>query len=166
MKTSPPILVFLTSFVLSGCSGWQLRGVSEGEALSFSAYVSFSRAEKVGRAMPRALRSRGGVLRSACQGADYSITILNEQFKRKVISVDPSNGYVRELELSLTCEITVRDKDGKLVIPRQTLRFSRDYYFDELSAEFTSDNRQVLENDLANDAAESIVLRLDVGSSK
>ena len=100
------------------------------------------------------------------QGADYSITILNEQFKRKVISVDPTNGYVRELELSLTCEITVRDKDGKLVIPRQTLRFSRDYYFDELSAEFTADNRQLLENDLANNAAESIVLRLDVGSSK
>ena len=95
----------------------------------------------------------------------YLITILNERFKRKVISVDPVNGYVRELELSLNCEITVRDKDGKLVIPRQTLRFSRDYYFDELSAEFTADNRQVLENDLANDAADSIVLRLGVGSS-
>ena len=157
MKTSPPILVFLTSFVLSGCSGWQLRGVSEGEALSFSAHVSFSRAEKVGRAMPNALRSRGGVSRAVSQGADYSITILNEQFKRKVISVDPSNGYVRELELSLTCEITVRDKDGKLVIPRQTLRFSRDYYFDELSAEFTADNRQLLEDDLADNAAESVV---------
>ena len=165
MKTSPPIFVFLTSFVLSGCSGWQLRGVSEGEALSFSAHVSFSRAEKVGRAMPRALRSRGGRPTSKKE-ADYVINILNERFKRKVISVDPANGYVREVELSLTCEISVRDKDGKLVIPRQILRFSRDYYFDELSAEFTSDNRQYLENDLANDAAESIVLRLDVSSAK
>ena len=165
MKTFPPILVFLTFFVLSGCSGWQLRGVSEGEALSFSAHVSFSRAEKVGRAMPRALRSRGGRPTSKKE-ADYVINILNERFKRKVISVDPANGYVREVELSLTCEISVRDKDGKLVIPRQILRFSRDYYFDELSAEFTSDNRQVLENDLANDAAESIVLRLDVGGTK
>ena len=166
MKTFPPILIFLISVVLSGCSGWQLRGVSEGEVLSFSAHVSFSRAEKVGRAMPRALRSRGGVLLNASQGADYSVTILNEQFKRKVISVDPTNGYVREVELSLTCEITVRGKDGELIVPRQTLRFSRDYYFDELSAEFTADNRQVLENDLANNAAESIVLRLDAGGSK
>ena len=139
--------------------------MSEGEALSFSAHVSFSRAEKVGRAMPRALRSRGGRPTSKKE-ADYVINILNERFKRKVISVDPANGYVREVELSLTCEISVRDKDGKLVIPRQILRFSRDYYFDELSAEFTADNRQVLENDLANNAAESIVLRLDVGSSK
>ena len=166
MKTFPPILIFLISVVLSGCSGWQLRGVSEGEVLSFSAHVSFSRAEKVGRAMPRALRSRGGVLLNASQGADYSVTILNEQFKRKVISVDPTNGYVREVELSLTCEITVRGKDGELIVPRQTLRFSRDYYFDELSAEFTADNRQLLEDDLAGNAAESIVLRLDVGSSK
>ena len=38
---------------------------------------------------------------------------------------------------------------------RQTLRFSRDYYFDELSAEFTADNRQLLEDDLADNAAES-----------
>tara|TARA_B100001939_G_C16587540_1_gene465478 strand:+ start:80 stop:577 length:498 start_codon:yes stop_codon:yes gene_type:complete len=165
MKTFPPILIFLISVVLSGCSGWQLRGVSEGEVLSFSAHVSFSRAEKVGRAMPRALRSRGGRPTSKKE-ADYVINILNERFKRKVISVDPANGYVREVELSLTCEISVRDKDGKLVIPRQILRFSRDYYFDELSAEFTSDNRQYLENDLANDAAESIVLRLDVSSAK
>ena len=97
---------------------------------------------------------------------ENSETILNEQFKRKVISVDPANGKVREIELSLNCEISARDKDGKLVIPRQILRFRRDYYFDELSAEFTSDNRQVLENDLANDAAESIVLRLDVGGTK
>ena len=165
MKTFPPILIFLISVVLSGCSGWQLRGVSEGEVLSFSAHVSFSRAEKVGRAMPRALRSRGGRTTSKKE-ADYFINILNERFKRKVISVDPANGYVREVELSLSCEISVRDKDGKLVIPRQILRFSRDYYFDELSAEFTSDNRQYLENDLANDAAESIVLRLDVSSAK
>ena len=166
MKTFPPILIFLISVVLSGCSGWQLRGVSEGEVLSFSAHVSFSRAEKVGRAMPRALRSRGGVLLNASQGADYSVTILNEQFKRKVISVDPANGYVREVELSLTCEITVRGKDGELIVPRQTLRFSRDYYFDELSAEFTSYRARYLENDLANDAAESIVLQLNVGGSK
>ena len=60
----------------------------------------------------------------------------------------------------------MRDKDGKLVIPRQILRFSRDYYFDELSAEFTADNRQLLEDDLAGNAAESIVLRLDVSSAK
>ena len=91
---------------------------------------------------------------------------MSERFKRKVISVDPANGKVREVELSLNCEISARDKDGKLVIPRQILRFRRDYYFDELSAEFTSDNRRNLENDLANDAAESIVLRLDVGGSK
>ena len=165
MKTFVPILIFMISVGLFGCSGWHLRGMSEGEALSFSAHVSSSRAEKVGRAMPRALRSRGGSWASTSREADYLITILNERFKRKVISVDPVNGYVRELELSLNCEITVRDKDGKLVIPRQTLRFSRDYYFDELSAEFTADNRQVLENDLANDAADSIVLRLGVGSS-
>ena len=165
MKTFFPIFIFLISLGLSGCSGWQLRGVSQGETLSFSAHVSFSRAEKVGRAMSRALLSRGGRTTSKKE-ADYFINILNERFKRKVISVDPANGKVREIELSLNCEISVRDKDGKLVIPRQILRFRRDYYFDELSAEFTSDNRRNLENDLANDAAESIVLRLDVGGSK
>ena len=165
MKTFPPILIFLISVVLSGCSGWQLRGVSEGEVLSFSAHVSFSRAEKVGRAMSRALRSRGGRT-SSKKKADYFINILSERFKRKVISVDPANGKVREVELSLNCEISARDKDGKLVIPRQILRFRRDYYFDELSAEFTADNRQLLEDDLAGNAAESIVLRLDVSSAK
>ena len=61
MKTFPPIFIFLISVVLSGCSGWQLRGVSEGEALSFSAHLNFSRVERVGRAMPRALRSKASL---------------------------------------------------------------------------------------------------------
>ena len=63
--------------------------------------MSFSRAEKVGRAMSRALRSRGGRT-SSKKEADYFINILSERFKRKVISVDPANGKVREVELSLT----------------------------------------------------------------
>ena len=165
MKTIHLLFILFLSAVLVGCSGWQLRGVSEGEALSFSVYVNFSRADKIGRAMPNALRSRGATLLSNSQQADYSISILNERFKRKVISIDPVTGYVRELELNLSCEVTVRDRSGKLVIPRQTLRFSRDYYFDELSAEFTSNNREALEDDLARDATESIVLRLDPGNS-
>ena len=165
MKNFHLLSMLFISAVLLGCSGWQLRGVSEGEASSFSAYANFSRADKIGRAMPYALRSRGATLLGSSQQADYAITILNERFKRKVISIDPVTGYVRELELNLSCEVTVRDRSGKLVIPRQTLRFSRDYYFDELSAEFTSNEREALENDLAQDAAESIVLRLDSGNS-
>ena len=59
----------------------------------------------------------------------------------------------------------MRDKNGSLVVPRQTLRLSRDYYFDELSAEFTTNQREALERDLAADAATSIVLRLNPESA-
>ena len=154
------LLIVFLSAILVGCSGWHLRGVVDGEPVSYSAYVSYSRADRVGRAMPDALRSRGVELTSSSRDADYSINILNEQFRRRVVSIDPTTGYVREVELNLNCEIVVRDKNGSLVIPRQTLKLTRDYYFDELSAEFTSNQREALEQDLARDAANSIILRL------
>lgn len=163
MKSWYSIFMCLTVTTLTSCSGWQLRGVVDGEAVSYTAYVSFSRADRVGRAMPAALRSRGFELVASKQEADFSVNILNEQFRRRVVSIDPASGYVRELELNLNCEIVVRDKNGLLVVPRQTLKLNRDYYFDELSAEFTTNQRETLERDLASEAATSIVLRLDPG---
>lgn len=152
--------------MLIGCSGWQLRGVVDGEVVSYTAYVSFSRADRVGRAMPAALQARGFKQVTSKQDADFSVNILNEHFKRRVVSIDPASGYVRELELNFNCEIVVRDKNGLLVVPRQTLKLSRDYYFDELSAEFTTNQQETLERDLASDAATSIVLRLNLGNSR
>ena len=166
MKYTSFLLPILGAIILSGCSDWHLRGVVDGEEVSFSAYVSFSRANRVGRAMNNALSSRGAVLAGSKSIADFSIEILNERFERRVLSIDPVSSKVRELELRLNCEIMVRDKEGLLIVPRQTLRLTRDYFFDELSAEFTTNQREILENDLAADAATSIILRLDPKKKK
>ena len=44
-------------------------------------------------------------------------------------------------------------------MPRQVMRLQRDYFFDELAAEFTTSRGEVIESDLAKDWAFSVVYR-------
>ena len=44
-------------------------------------------------------------------------------------------------------------------MPRQAMRLQRDYFFDELAAEFTTMRSEIIERDLAKDWAFAVVYR-------
>lgn len=153
------VIVVATS--LSGCGDWQLRGTRKDAIAIKSAFVSAATAPRLRDAVAHELRYNG--VRVVTSG-DYQAKIeLNEEsFDRRVLSVDPDNGKVREVELGLEVSFSVRGKDGKLLVPAQKLTWVRDYIFDENSLLGTIEKASTIERELAEDAAQTIIRRLEL----
>ena len=153
------VSVIVVAASLSGCSDWQLRG-ARTIAIK-SALVNAATAPRLRVAVRREL-SYSGV--NVSPSGDYQVKIeLNEEsFDRRVLSVDPDNGKVREVELGLEVSFSVRGKDGKLLVPAQKLTWVRDYVFDESSLLGTTERADIIERELAEDAAQTIVRRLEM----
>jgi outer membrane lipopolysaccharide assembly protein LptE/RlpB len=89
------------------------------------------------------------------------IELSEEEYDRRVLSVDPDTGKVREVELGLEVKFSVRGRDGKLLIPPERLSWVQDFVFDENSLLGTTERESIIELELAQDAARSIMLRLE-----
>ena len=158
-KISTVLLVFLL-LALSGCGEWYLRGNRTSAVAIKTAYLDSSSAPRLERAVAREL-SYSGVSFGSKTGSDAVIELSNESFDRRVLSVDPNNGKVREVELGLEVSFSVRDKDGKILVPPEKLSWVQDYIFDENSLLGTREKAEVIERELADDAAQTILLRLE-----
>ena len=161
MKTWPIKIscVVIVIIALTACSGWQLRGNDNLDKSNLSAYIDAGRISSLSSAIIVAFRDRGINIVSNSEDAELLVTILSSDFRRRVVSLDPRTGKVRELEIQLFSEVIVRSKESGLLIPRQVIRLQRDYFFDELAAEFTTTRGQVIESDLAKDWAFAVVYR-------
>ena len=147
-------LIFLTS-----CGGWQLRGKDTLFGQNIMAYIDGDRSSSLVNALRTAFRERGVTVASNAEDAEILVNILSSDFRRRVVSLDPQTGRVRELEIQLFSEVVIRSRTYGLLMPRQVMRLQRDYFFDELAAEFTTNRGQVIESDLAKDWAFSVVYR-------
>lgn len=155
-------LVFLlvAAALSSACGGWHLRG--QGPlATSFSrVYLDAPHAPEIARAVRQELLNRGLAATAKRTAADVVVTIEGERYSRRVLSVDPDTGKVREIELGLEAYFSVRTADGRLLISREPLDWQLDYVFDEGSLLGTVEQDIVIKRDLATTAATTLVLRL------
>lgn len=154
------LLLLSGTSLLSGCGGWQLRGVGAGGAIAHSVYVKDSGGQVVARAVRRELRNRGAKLVAKRRDADMVVEIMEESFDRRILSIDPDTGKVREIELGLATQFSVRDGGGKLLVPRETFTSQVDYIFDETSLLGTTEQDRIVQRDLAEVAATSLALRV------
>ena len=153
-------VVFLCGLLLYGCSGWHARGVG-GKPLPFEAvYVQAPRNAMIGRALRDTLSDRGVTVSKQRNDADVVLELRDERFDRRVLSVDPGTGKVREVEVGLQALFSVRDAEGKLLLADETLTWSQDYVFDEGSLLGTVHQDRTLRRDLAERAATTLLLRL------
>jgi outer membrane lipopolysaccharide assembly protein LptE/RlpB len=145
---------------LGGCSDWYLRGMGTTVVPIKSAHVSAVAAPRLRRELDKELRMRGIKLASQ-KNAQATIELTNESFDRRVLSVDPDSGKVREVELGLEVGFSVRAKDGKLLAEPEKLSWVQDFVFDETSVLGTSERADIIQRELSEDAAQTILLRLE-----
>ena len=154
------LFVGLVLLGLSACGGWSIRG-TEGSRLPVEAVnLSAAGAPELGNAIRRRLIEFDIDLVKAAD-AEATIELRNEEFDRRVLSVDPETGKVREVELRLTAMLTVRPSDGTVAIGPERIQYERDYVFDEVSLLGTVEQESQLRRGLADDAALTILLRLE-----
>ncbi len=160
MKTPSIITCLLGILCLSACGGWHLRGTGLRELPISTVNIYAIGASRVQQALQSELyyNNLRLVSRSA---AEAIIEIADERFRRRILSVDPDTGKVREVELRLELAVTVRDSEERIVMPTNKMFWENDYVFDESSVLGTEAREDLLEIEMAKSAAQSLLIRLE-----
>jgi LPS-assembly lipoprotein len=115
-------------------------------------YTDFS------REFEHQLTSAGATLQTSRDGATATIEVLRDQVAQRTLSVSAAN-IPTEYELTYTVTFSVQ-KDGKEVLPAQTISLSKDYSFNqdvELAKEHEAD---ILREQMARDLVAIAMHRL------
>jgi LPS-assembly lipoprotein len=148
-----------------GC-GFHLRG-SSPVALRFSGvFVESAGAPQVTAQLQRQLQYNGVALMGKPALAEAVVTLRDERFEQRVLSVDPRTGKVREYELAYRVDLMVADAKGHSLLAAQSIDLLRDYTFDETAALAKSDEEQLLRQEIIQDAAATVLRRLETIRAK
>ncbi|MCC7119932.1 MAG: hypothetical protein IT493_00120 [Gammaproteobacteria bacterium] len=154
--------VFAASAALGGCGGWRLRGTRKNVLGDVKTVLV--KAPSVGQLYAYFAAEISYIGVSITQDrarANIIIEWSDEGFERRVLSVDPDTGKVREIEVTLTLTMSVRGADGSLISAPEAFRWTEDFVFDEGSLLGTVENEQVLRQEMAKVAARALVLKLE-----
>lgn len=155
------LLAACTLLTLEGC-GFRLRG-SAAVALSMPVtYVQGS-----GTVSPlllgelrRALESAGVKIAAKQEEAETVLSVLDEEKARRVLSVT-GGGTVQEYELRYGVTFDMKERDGKEVLPSQTVGLERAVSFSAGEALAKGTEEDLLYRDMRRDVVQSILRRLN-----
>ena len=154
------LLIGVAAGLASGCGGWHLRGTKQRGGFRHSMLIRGESARNVRGALRAEVNKRGGSIAVNRSTADIVVLVENERFDRRILSVDPVSGKVREIELGLEVAYSARARDGRLLLPREIGTWENDYVFDEGSVLGTNEQDYIIRRELSELAAISIALRL------
>jgi LPS-assembly lipoprotein len=161
------ILAGLVTALLAGC-GFHLRG-TESAALPASmqkvVITGIGPTHPIGVELNQSLRARGAEVMQEKSADSAILTIQSYNVKRRVLSVSPVTGKVRELEIYLQVTFKVTGPTGNQLIQPQSVQLVRDYLFDENQVYGTSEQEATLISDLQRDAVQQMMFRINSQAS-
>jgi len=150
----------LALMCVSAC-GFHLRGTVPVDLQFSRVYVRDHRAHRVAAELTRQLGYSRVVVAPDAASADVVVELRNERFDERVLSVDPRTGKAREYQIAYRVDLGVRHTDRRPLIKDQTVDLLRDYSFDERAALGKFEEQQVLRDEMIEDAAETVLRRLE-----
>lgn len=153
MKTM--LIALLVMLLFQGC-GFQLRGATPEAKNIPLTYVQGG----TSASLLRAQLNRVDKVTENVEAAQAVLTILNENFDRRVLTVGSGDGKVREYELRYQVSFEVKDKAGKDLLAPQTINLKRDYLFNETQVLGSDTEENILRRDMVQDAVGQILRRL------
>jgi LPS-assembly lipoprotein len=153
------VAAFLVILAAPGC-GFHFRGTRSVELQVAKVFVESQAADQISAEVKRQLDYSGVALASELGTADAIVRLGNERFDRRVLSVDPRTGKVREFELGYAVDLNVTHRDGRSLIGPDTITLLRDHVFDETAAISEFEEENLLREEMRKDAAEAILRRL------
>lgn len=147
---------------LAGCGGWYLRGTRKnvlGEVKRI--FVSTPTRNLLYSYFITELSYINVSVVADRSQADVIVELAEERYERRVLSVDPDTGKVREVEVTLSTQIAVRSKDGSLISAPERFRWTEDFVFDEGSLLGTVEVEQNLRVEMSKAAGRALVLKLE-----
>jgi len=161
----PGILFLASLLLLSGC-GFHLRGSSDLALHVSSVYIETQGASTLKAEVTRQLQNAGVSVSSKPGDDALRLVLSNEQFDRRVLSVDPSTGKVREYEVGLKAKVSARDAQGNNLLKDQDVSQIRDFIFDENAVLGTYQEEAVLRKELTRDTAAQVLRLLQAANAR
>ncbi|MSQ66779.1 MAG: hypothetical protein EXR83_01095 [Gammaproteobacteria bacterium] len=146
---------------LAGCGGWYLRGVRKTALTGKRFFVTPLPSGYLYSYFVSELTYVGISIVGDAAQADAIVTLSHESFDRRTLSVDPSTGKVREIELGLQVQLEVRAGDGSLLLAPEKFTWYQDFVFDEFSVLGTEEVELNSRIQLEKDASRSLALRME-----
>lgn len=153
-------LVIFTFLLVTGC-GYHLRGLTSGGGWSLGrVYVVESGATTLAAELRRQMEIYKIKQARNVQEADALVHLDREKYDRRVLSVDPSTGKVREYEIGIEAALSVTRPDGSELLAETPIELRRNFTFDEASVIGKSLEESTLQSEMRTDASEIILRRL------
>ncbi len=151
--------------ILSGC-GFHLRGSSDVALGVSSVYIETQGASSLKAEVARQLQNAGVAVSTRPVDAGLRLMLSDEQYDRRVLSVDPNTGKVREYEVGLKAKVSARDTRGNDVLKDQEVSQIRDFIFDENAVLGTYQEEAVLRKELTRDTAAQVLRLLQAANAR
>ncbi|MGH8647127.1 MAG: LPS assembly lipoprotein LptE [Gammaproteobacteria bacterium] len=152
--------------LIAGC-GYHLRGSEGAYRLQLSkVYVSSQGAGTLAAALISKLQESGVTVAGTPAEAQAVIVVSNEIYDRRVLSVDQDTGKVLEYELGYEAGLTITDPSGRTLVEPRQISLIRDITFDPQAVLGQAEEEQAVRNDMQQDAAQSVMFRLQAATSK
>lgn len=146
--------------VISGC-GYQLRGADPGVAAQFSRiFVQPSVSAALESELKRQLHESGVTVTKSAAKADAVLILSNEQFDRRVLSVDGDTGKVLEYELGYEVKLKATRADGSVLLEPRNITVLRDITFDRNAVLGKFEEEQTVRREMTEDVAQAILFGL------
>ncbi|PHS27578.1 MAG: hypothetical protein COA83_00825 [Methylophaga sp.] len=152
--------VFLL-LAVSAC-GFQLRGSTNIPASLQIIYVQgVNMQQGLGLELKRGLTRNGVTVLSDYQEGNAVLTILDNKFERRVLSVG-SDAKVSEYELHGMVTFKVTDNDSQVLLGSERVEAQRDYQFDQNQVLGKGEEERLLKEQLNQQLVQTILRRLSV----
>ncbi len=158
------LLPFILVLALPAC-GFQLR-----DALTLPADMGPVKVVSASRYSPLAERLEQSLVRAGATAATASVSdpavlrIKAERWGDTPVSVD-GRGRAQEFSLRYAVVFDLRNGDGSVLVPEQSIELSRDYISVPTSSIGTEGEREILVRELQREMASSILRRIDAAGS-
>jgi len=161
----PRFSVFLAlSLLLSAC-GFQLREKAELPPEMQQTQIVIDEEYSALARRVRLHLEQAGVKIVAQDQATAVLEIPKNEVLTEVLSIG-DNARVREYRISHTVQFRLVDKQGKELVPLQTISQSRDISFDEQQILAVSREQEYVKDDLANTLSRLLISRLEIVGSQ
>lgn len=153
------VAVYVFIFITLSACGFQMRGTDSLTVANFNRLNLRSVSADTLTREVRAQLQLAGVAESS--GADYTLTIANENYKRSILSVSPKTGKAEEFQLTLSARISISKTGQKDLVSNEAITASRDYLFDEDALLGKASEERQLRANLRRQLAAAIIRRLE-----
>ncbi len=158
------LALLLAATLLAGC-GWHLRGATTLPEGIDNVYIQAPN-QALRDAWSVQLSESGVQVTDEEKEAAARLVVDAEHFDRRVLSVDPDTGKVREYALAYTATLHMERADGSILLEPQTVRQTRNFVFNETAVIGAQNEERTLRQEMRLSAMQQVQRRFQFAACR